>query len=116
MTTEYYTGMGFEKAKALLDAALANEFTFVVPEKARYIPDCQAFLVQHVESGAAIWCLKEIREIHVGLKYAGVLPPIGTLTLEKFAGTKARLFIPWIEKTLGLRVMSELGLPWELDL
>lgn len=114
MSTEYYTGMGFEKAKARLEAANTGEFAFEVPVKSRYVPECQAFILRHVESGSVLWCLKETRELH-HLPHAGVLPPIGTLMMEALMRSKPQLFIPWIEKTLGLRVMSGIGLPWEMD-
>jgi hypothetical protein len=114
VSTEYYTGLPFEKTKERLRRALGDGFVFEYPEKSRYIPECCAFLLCHVESGKAIWCLKEIRELH-HLPHAGVMPPIGTLTFESFGRAKPELFLPWIEKTLGIRVMSEIGLPWELD-
>lgn len=112
MSTEYYTGMPFERAVERLRGALGEAFVFETV-KSRYIPECQAFLLRHVEIGHVLWCLKEIREVH--LSHSHVLPPIGTLTLERFSGNKPQLFLPWVEKTLGLRVMSEIGLPWELD-
>lgn len=111
MSTEYYTGVGFEKAVDLLKAANAGEFAFEVPVDSRYLSDCRAFLLRHVESGKAIWGLREIRD----QPQATVLPPLGTLTFEAFLGNQPQLFLPWVEKTLRVRVMSEVGLPWERD-
>lgn len=114
MSTEYYTGVPFERAVGRLRANLGT-FDIRPPLKSRYLPECDAFLIRH-ENGQTIWGLKEIREIHDGsLLIKSVLPPIGTLTLEAFGSVRAGLFIPWIERVLKVSVMSGVGLPWELD-
>lgn len=114
MSVEYYTGIAFDKAKEHLMAANTGVFSFDDPMRSRYVPECRAFLLRHIDSGNALWCLNEVR---TGLWLGGtVLPPIGTLTLERMLGNNPRHFMPWIEKTLGVRIMNEVGLPWELDL
>lgn len=115
MSTEYYTGVVFERAKAKLLAACGDQFAFEVPEKRHYLPECQEFKILHLKSGGHLWCLREVRDFSDNPVHSSVTPPVGTLTLERFGGNKVWRFIPWIERTLGVRVMSEVGLPWELD-
>jgi hypothetical protein len=114
VSTEYYTGLPFEGAKELLRSKLSGVFEFRDPGRSRYIPECCAFLLWHIDSGQALWGLKETRESKPSM-YDGVRPPKDTLIFEAFGRTNPHLFLPWIEKTLGIRVISELGLLWELD-
>lgn len=119
MSTEYYTGVGFITAKAKLLATCGNRFAFEAPERPRYNPEGQEFLIRHLESKGYILCISEYRDPRDYDKFlpaiSTVLPPVGTLTFERFGGNRVYRFVPWIEKTLGVRVMSEIGLPWELD-
>ncbi len=117
MSIEYYTGVEFEKAKAKLQAAAKNRYTFETPLVPHYVPECREFMILHLESHCGIWCLREARSAKRFASTKGlVVPPLGTLTFVRFVGNSPVYFMPWVEKTLGIRVMSEIGFPWEQDL
>jgi len=116
VSTEYYTGVGYDKAKAKLIAANTGEFSFEVSEQRRFSLEGREFLLRHVKSGGALWGYSEIRDPKKRpILMTGVLPPLGTLVFERFGGNRVWRYLPWVEKVLGVLVMSEVGLPWQLD-
>ncbi len=116
MSTEYYTGVDFDTAKAKLINANTGEFAFETPPERRFSLEGREFLLRHVPSGGCLWGYAEIRDPKKNpLLMPCVLPPLGTLVFERFGGNRVWRYFPWIEKTLGVPIMSEVGLSWELD-
>jgi len=110
MSFEYYTvpAVPFEEAAGKLKANLGGYEVADIPS--RYVAECEAFFVRNPESSAGIWVLKERR------------PPremrtteLGSVLFEVMLSSQRRIdeFLPWIEKTLGVSVYDELGMPWK---
>jgi|SRR6478609_7518222 len=105
MSVEYYTepSLPFEEAKAKLTGALGGRY--IVDQKSRYKPECEAFYVL-TPSGAGVWVLKETNN------RTGILNSIVFEVMLQSLPYLAE-FMPWIEETLGVKVFDEIGIPWK---
>lgn len=102
MSTEYYTGVPFDEAKAKLLANL-GERVFEERGEGKYVAACRAFTVS--VPGCTLWFTCEHRE-HPCAR-------VGTMGMERFGGNDVRLLMPWIVETLGVSPVSDLGIDWE---
>jgi hypothetical protein len=110
MSFEYYTvpAVPFEEAAAKLKANLGSYEVADIPS--RYVADCAAFFVRDPGSGFGIWVLKERRQPR-GMRTT----ELGSVLFEMMLSSQRRVdeFLPWVEKTLGVVVYDELGMPWK---
>lgn len=106
MSCEYYARppVPFDEAMTNLLANLGG--MEVIPCPSRYVPECEA--VAFSTGSASFWARKETRAPHPGSGSPGCLV---IEVLGRSLGLVGE-FMPWVESTLGVKVVDELGLDW----
>ena len=108
MSVEYYTHKPFAEAKALLLANL-GEFTYEVRDQKHWVPEFEEFVLWSPPPERWLMlCGKEIRELPS-------CPEPGTLIFELFglSDRKALVFMPWVERVLGVTIVDQYGITWD---